>query len=139
MSCNRGYSLTARLTACISPSEPNKYLAVRQVIVMLLVVAFLATGSGAFSSLHAHQHVDEHSHALSGSDDSSVQPSPSTGHSEWNCSIFLSLHTPLFLATLVLLFICVGALPCFRHDEADLLFSQPVELSFDCRGPPATA
>jgi hypothetical protein len=111
--------------------------ALRRVASILLMLAFLALGSGGLEHLHNldHQYDDARQHAALGKDADSSHPLPL--HSDNNCKTHAQLHLPVFAAAWTPLLICLGLFVAFLT----LLTAAPLSyrplMRLDCRGPPA--
>lgn len=106
------------LTAAL-PSPHNA--PVRRLPAIALLLAFLATGTGALAWAHELNH----------------QVQETADHEPDHCDVCVQLHLPVMPAGWTPLLVCLGLFAAFLTLLTRRLASQRIALSVCCRGPPA--
>jgi hypothetical protein len=101
----------------------------RRAPAILLLVGFLALGSGLLEDLHLRTHLLEHAAAAS----DPAQPDQSEDH----CELCVHLHLPALSAGWVPVLVCLGLIVAFLTLLTPALIPQRVAIRLACRGPPA--
>ena len=96
---------------------------------IVLLLTFLAFGSGVAAHLHNLQHAR--------ADAKLHDDRPAPAHDESNCVTHAQLHSPLLAMTWVSLLVSLGLFVAFLSLLAPLLVPQGSEIRLDCRGPPS--
>jgi len=113
----------------------------RRVIGPILLVSFLALGSGLMEYWHNLQHEMEDAIEAAQAPRMGGQESTPTGvpkhHDENNCPVHAQLHMPAMPVAWVPLLILMGAFVAFLSELAEQRAGVRVCLNIDCRGPPA--
>lgn len=108
---------------------------VRKITGILLLLCFLALGSGLLAHLHDLQH-DRADAAIAKADGRSPG-TPLPIHDENNCQVHAMIHAPALSQGWVPLLVFLGLFVAFLTMLATPLASQQSPLRLDCRGPPA--
>lgn len=98
---------------------------------ILLLLGFLALGTGLLENLHLQTHLQDHAATKLTPED--------PGHSdpiESNCQLCLQLHLPTLSTAWVPLLVCLGLIVAFLTLLAPRLTPQRIAAHIDCRGPP---
>jgi hypothetical protein len=104
---------------------------------ILLLLCFVALGSGVLEFLHNQQHEQEDAAQLAAAQAAGVTDLPKPVHDESNCAIHAQLHLPAIAAGWVPLLILLGLFVAFLSLLTPALHSQRTPLRIACRGPPA--
>lgn len=110
---------------------------VRRLPAILLLVAFVALGSGLLEDLHLRTHLRERAAATVKVVSSSADPSATEPADDGACELCAHLHLPQFSGGWVPVFVCLGLFVAFLTQLAPRLAPQRVAVRLDCRGPPA--
>jgi len=111
-------------------------VAVRRVAAILLMLVFLALGTGALESLHNHVHALEDAAEAAAAKAAGKPVDLPHEHNENNCDVHAQLHLPLVTAAWVPLLVLLGAFVAFLTLLAPPPISRRPPLRIDCRGPP---
>jgi hypothetical protein len=103
---------------------------------VILVLFYLALGSGAIESLHNAQHAAEDAKRLAAAGNSGQTPQYPTHHDENNCPVHLQLHLSVMAVGWVPLLVCLGLFVAFLTELPVSLPAQQRRLVLPCRGPP---
>ena len=98
----------------------------RRVAASLLLITFLAMGTGLLAHLHELDHQRQDAHQA-----------PQPAHDESNCLIHALLHVPMLATPTLALLVCLGLFVAFLTLLDTPLVSQRDISRIDCRGPPA--
>jgi hypothetical protein len=110
-------------------------ISVHRATTIVLLLAFMATGSGLMGELHRREHAADQSVLRSAK--AAWQAPGEPGHDERNCAVCLTLHMPFMASGYVPLLICLGLWVEFLTSLRPRLNPQRVHRSIDCRGPPS--
>jgi hypothetical protein len=106
----------------------------QRVAAIVLVLCFIAVGSGAIEYLHNAQHAAEDARiAAVGFQSDHGRPF----HDDSNCAFHTQLHLPAMPAAWVPLLICLGLFVAFLSLLLPPLLPQRTAVLITCRGPPA--
>jgi hypothetical protein len=112
-------------------SRAHNRFTVRRFAPIVLLITFLALGTGLLESLHLRTHMRDHAR-----DNSSLPDQDRHDRSDGDCAICIQLHLPALSAAWVPFLVCLGLMVAFLS----LLSSPPARrqifLRLDCRGPP---
>jgi hypothetical protein len=97
---------------------------------ILLLVGFLALGTGLLENLHLRTHLLEHAARAQGDQDRG------SDHSDDDCELCFTLHLPALSAGWVPVLVCLGLFVAFLTLLTSRVAPQRVALRIDCRGPP---
>ena len=103
----------------------------RRFTAILLLIGFVALGSGLLESLHLRTHLLEHARAKAARADHQ-QPE----HSDDDCGLCAQLHLPRLSPGWVPLLVCLGLFVAFLTLLTAPLAPQRVLVRIGCRGPP---
>lgn len=113
------------------PHRGHNRLIVRRLSSILLLLGFLALGTGLLENIHLQTHLQEHAATkLTHGDPGQSDPG------EGNCNLCLQLHIPTLSTGWVPLLICLGLIVAFLTLLAPRLAPQRIAVHIDCRGPP---
>ncbi|MDB5318757.1 MAG: hypothetical protein JWN40_388 [Phycisphaerales bacterium] len=104
----------------------------RRFTAILLLIGFVALGTGLLESLHLRTHLLEHAQAKAARTDQQQQPIPSDD----DCELCAQLHLPKLDAGWVPLLVCLGLFVAFLTLLTPPLARQRVLVRIGCRGPP---
>jgi hypothetical protein len=110
---------------------------VRRIAACILLLSFLALGSGALEYLHNRSHAMEDAHAAKLAEDAGEPIPVAPVHNDSNCFIHAQLHLPTISEGCVPLLVAAGLVIAFLTEIARPRVSQQPFFSIDCRGPPA--
>jgi hypothetical protein len=113
---------------------------VRRLPPILLLVAFVALGSGLLEDLHLRTHLRERAAsavAAAKRVSPSASPSAPDRDDDSTCELCAHLHLPRVSTGWVPLLVCLGLFVAFITQLAPRLAPQRVAVRLDCRGPPA--
>ena len=102
---------------------------------ILLLVSFLALGTGGLGRLHQHAH-ELQDLARAEAHHSHERDSTPVHHDESNCDWHVLLRAPLASLGWVPLLISLGLLVAFLTQLRTVLLPQGAQRRVDCRGPP---
>jgi hypothetical protein len=112
-------------------------LIVKRFSAAILILTFLALGSGAMEYLHNLQHSHEDA-ALAAEARRAADPRSKTPvHDDSNCEVHRQLHLPAISVGWVPLLVFAGIFVAFLSEIAQALVSRAPIFRLDCRGPPA--
>jgi hypothetical protein len=97
---------------------------------ILLLVGFLALGSGLVENLHLRAHLLEHA------GDAAAAPEQHDHNDGEDCGLCILLHLPALSAGWVPVLVCLGLFVAFLSLLSSRVAPQRVALRVDCRGPP---
>jgi hypothetical protein len=108
----------------------------RFVTASLLILCYLALGSGAMERLHNAQHAAEDAAQLSLASLPGAPVAPISDHNDSNCAIHAQLHFSTSIVAWVPLLICIGLFVAFLT-----MLPRPIPVAHyfhfvSCRGPP---
>jgi len=106
---------------------------VRIVVAILLVLAFLALGSGAAE--HGHNLAHAREDAAAAAEHGHPEPHPPV-HDDHNCAVHAQLNGPLLAGHVVPALVAAGLFVAFVTQLAPRLQPQLVPVRIRCRGPP---
>src|SRR5262249_36497404 len=111
--------------------------AVRRFVSGLLIVFFLALGTGTIEYVHNLEHAWDDAMAVARARDAGKPPPVVPAHDDSNCFVHAQLHMPTIAQGWVPLLILLGLLVAFLTQLPISAPSVPLRLRLDCRGPPA--
>jgi hypothetical protein len=110
---------------------------VKRVSALILVLCFLAIGTGLGEYLHNLQHaIEDSADAIMLQANGSVPAPRPVHHDESNCRLHALLHAPIFSAGYLPLLVCLGFFVAFLTQISPPLLPQRAFFRIDCRGPP---
>jgi hypothetical protein len=115
---------------------------VRRITAILMVLCYVALGSGAMERLHNAQHAAEDAKIAAAFDSGKVVPPhagdhhPSPIHDESNCPVHAQLHLAGLAVAWVPLLICLGLFVAFLTLLPPCPPARQVVFAIACRGPP---
>jgi hypothetical protein len=114
----------------------------RRFAALVMVLCFLALGSGSVEFLHNQAHAREDAaNELTGLASSHSSEHSDSNHAplhdESNCQLHAMLHAPLAAVTQAAVLICRGPVVAVVAVATPIFLSLRVPLRLDCRGPPA--
>ena len=107
--------------------------AVRRLLAILLLAAFVGQGSGLLQYLHLSEHAAKASVRAGAK---AVDLPNADDHDEAACQVCLALHASLFAGGYAPLLVLLGLVVVFLTQIAAPLRAQPALVRIDCRGPP---
>ena len=116
-------------------SRPLESVGVRRWPAILLLLAFLALGSGGFEYVHNHQHL--HDGVAHADGDPHHDDAPTPAHDAANCFLHHLLRAPLLSIGWTPILVCLGLFVAFLTLLSPPLIAQRQYVRIDCRGPPA--
>jgi hypothetical protein len=108
----------------------------RRVSSVILILAFLALGSGATEFLHNAQHAAEDARWAIAQGPGHSPDSPAPTHDDSNCPVHLQLHLPALPAYVPPPALFVGLLIGLVSVALPRVTSFRAPVLIDCRGPP---
>jgi hypothetical protein len=103
---------------------------VRRATAILLLLGFVALGSGLLQSLHLRTHLLEHAQFKAAPTDQQHDPSDD------DCALCAQLHLPTLSTGWVPPLVCLGLFVAFLTLLTSPLISQRILVRLGCRGPP---
>jgi hypothetical protein len=114
----------------------DHHTVMRRVSSIILILAFLALGSGATEFLHNAQHAAEDARSAIAQGPEHSPDSPVPAHDDSNCAVHLQLHLPALPAYVPPPALFVGLLIGLISVALPRVSSFRAPVLIDCRGPP---
>jgi hypothetical protein len=109
---------------------------VQRIGAIVLVLCFVALGSGLMQHLHNLEHAREDAAAEADARAAGAPAPEHHDHNDSNCSVHAQLHMPLAAAGWTPVLICIGSFVAFLSLLEPPLASQRWAAPIHCRGPP---
>ena len=108
----------------------------RRIAASVLLLCFLALGSGAAEWAHNLAHEREDALEEAAAHQAGMPEKPQPAHDDSNCPTHAQLHMPILSVAWAPSLVCLGVLVAFLTLLSPALVSQRSVYAIDCRGPP---